>query len=85
MEKAKPKRRRNHSAQLKQRVVAACAVPGASVARIALEHGLNASLVHRWRRVAEGRDLPGSEVGLCAVRVLADGHIDRVGPRRYPH
>lgn len=56
MEQAKPVVRRTHSAQLKERVLAACAEPGASVARIALEHGLNANLVHRWRRVAEGRE-----------------------------
>ena len=36
--------RRRHSAELKARVLDACAEPGASVARIALEHGLNANL-----------------------------------------
>lgn len=56
MEQAKRVARRMHDAQLKQQVVAACAAPGASVARIALEHGLNANLVHRWRRIAEGRE-----------------------------
>ena len=44
MEQAKPMARRKHDAQLKELVVAACALPGASVARIALEHGLNANL-----------------------------------------
>jgi len=56
MEQAKRVARRVHDAQLKKRVIAACAEPGASVARIALEHGLNANLVHRWRRIAEGRE-----------------------------
>lgn len=54
--------RRMHDAQLKASVLARCAEPGASVARIALEHGLNANLVHRWRRIAEGR-----ERGRCAA------------------
>jgi len=45
-------RRRRHSAQLKARVLAACSEPGASVAQIALAHGLNANLVHKWRRTA---------------------------------
>ena len=53
MEEAKPVSRRKHDAQLKAQVVAECAAPGASVARVALEHGLNANLVHRWRRIAE--------------------------------
>ena len=42
--------RRRHSPQLKADVLAACNAPGASVAAIALAHGLNANLVHKWRR-----------------------------------
>lgn len=45
--------RRRHSEALKARVLDACNGPGASVARVAMEHGLNANLVHRWRRLAE--------------------------------
>jgi transposase len=33
-------------------VLAECAEPGASVASVALKHGLNANLVHKWRRLA---------------------------------
>lgn len=54
MEGVSAKRRRRHSAALKARVLAACAEPGASVAQIALENGLNANLVHKWRRRARG-------------------------------
>lgn len=42
--------RRRHSPQLKAAVLAACNAPGASVAAVALAHGLNANLVHKWRR-----------------------------------
>lgn len=42
--------RRRHSRQLKAEVLVACNAPGASVAAIALAHGLNANLVHKWRR-----------------------------------
>ena len=42
--------RRRHSADLKQQVLVACDTPGASVAQVALTHGLNANLVHKWRR-----------------------------------
>lgn len=46
--------RRRHSAAFKTEVLAASARPGASVASVALAHGINANLVHRWRRkVAE--------------------------------
>ena len=49
-----PATRRRHSAELKARVLGACDRPGASVARIAMEHGLNANVVHKWRRRATG-------------------------------
>jgi transposase len=42
--------RRRHSEELKARVLAACGVRGASVAAVAQAHGLNANLVHKWRR-----------------------------------
>jgi transposase len=42
--------RRRHAAELKARVLGACNEPGASVAAVALAHGLNANLVHKWRR-----------------------------------
>lgn len=57
--------RRMHDAQLKTRVVALCAEPGASVAQVALDHGLNANLVHRWRRIAEGRET-GSKIQVAS-------------------
>ena len=44
--------RRYHAPDLKREVVAACQQPGASVAGVALPHGLNANLVRRWMREA---------------------------------
>ena len=52
MEEAKPKTRRRHDRDLKVEVLSACSAPGASVAKVALGHGLNANLVHKWRREA---------------------------------
>lgn len=49
--------RRRHLPEFKARVVDECAQPGASVAAVALSHGLNANLVHRWRRQARQADL----------------------------
>lgn len=53
MEQAKRLRRRRHDEELKRRVLIECAAPGASVARVALAHSLNANLVHKWRRQAD--------------------------------
>ena len=47
--------RRRHDDGLKRRVLDECLQPGASVAKVALTHGLNANLVHKWRRMI-GRD-----------------------------
>lgn len=42
------RRRRHHSAQFKAQVIEACAAPGVSVGAVAVEYGLNASLLRRW-------------------------------------
>lgn len=54
MEHAKRGNRRRHDAELKAKVLAECGEPGASVAQVALAHGLNANLVHKWRRQVGG-------------------------------
>jgi len=41
-------RRRAHSAEFKAVVLAECVQPGASVAAVALLHGLNVNLVRKW-------------------------------------
>jgi transposase len=62
MESARRQVRRQHGEELKAKVLAACAQRGASVAKVALDHGLNANLVHRWRRLAQGRERGGHAV-----------------------
>ena len=51
--------RRRHGAQLKALVPEQCAVRGASVAKVAMSHGLNANVVHGWRKLARERDITG--------------------------
>jgi transposase len=58
MEEAKPKIRRRHAGDLKHKVLGECSVPGVSVAKVALAHGLNANLVHKWRREASRSQAP---------------------------
>jgi len=50
--------RRNHSPALKAQILAECATPGASVAKVAMSHGVNANVVHTWRRLARGQAEP---------------------------
>ena len=44
------RQRRTHSKAFKQAVMDACQTPGASVAGVALAHGVNANQVRRWMR-----------------------------------
>jgi transposase len=52
MQDSKKISRRRHGAELKARVLAECAQPGASVAQVAMSHGINANVVHKWRRLS---------------------------------
>lgn len=44
--------RRRYGVEFKAQVVAECAVPGTSVAKVAMSHGINTNIVHGWRKVA---------------------------------
>ena len=69
-------KRQYRSPELKRQIVEETLVPGASVARVARAHGVNANQVFAWRRQYErgllkprNRALPG----LWAVRVSGAG------------
>lgn len=49
------RRRLERSPELKAMVLAECERPGASVAKVAMAHGVNANLVHGWRRLERER------------------------------
>ena len=55
MDTERKRSRRNHSAALKAQILAECAAPGALVAKVAMSHGINANIVHGWRRTARER------------------------------
>ena len=46
----KKRTRRTHSPELKAQILADCSRPGASVAQVAMAHGINANIVHGWRK-----------------------------------
>jgi hypothetical protein len=47
------KRRRKYSREFKQRIIAESRQPGASLASVAVRHGLNPNMVHKWRKTLE--------------------------------
>ncbi len=64
MTSEKTDRRRQYSAALKAQVVAECDAPGASVAKVAMSHGINANVVHRWRQlVRDGKSQTPAKTG----------------------
>jgi transposase len=69
-EHARRRKVRAHPAALRAQVLAECAQRGASVARVALRHGLNANLVHKWRRQQRHED-----GGAAAVQTGGDEFI----------
>ncbi|MBK1715270.1 IS66-like element accessory protein TnpA [Rubrivivax gelatinosus] len=68
-EDTKPRTRRRHDDEFKQRILSECAAPGASVAKVALANGLNANLVHKWRRDFEAPPLQQSSPVFIPVTV----------------
>jgi len=52
MEAQDSRKRRHYSRELKAQILAECEAPGASVAKVALSHGINANIVHGWRKLA---------------------------------
>ena len=55
---ASTKRRRSYPKELKARIVSECQGGERSVASIALEHGINANLVHKWIRLSREDTTP---------------------------
>ena len=57
---------RTYSPQYKAELVAACLQPGASIAALALQHGMSSNVLHRWlkeHRQGHHRLTGGDEVG----------------------
>jgi transposase-like protein len=70
-------RRKRFSLEQKQQIIRAAFEPGALVARVAREYGLNANQVFKWMKLRERGlliDRPRQGAGLLPVRIT--------GPRR---
>ena len=74
----KDKTRRVHDAEFKAKVLGECRQPGASIAAVALRHGLNANVVRQWLagRGVKRAGLLGSgyEVPAAASAPMASGN-----------
>ena len=68
----RPGTRRRWSAETKRRLVALTLEPGASMASVAREHGLNANLLFNWRRqLGHGALARTPAMSFAAIDVVA--------------
>jgi transposase len=69
-------RRRSFTEEFRRRVVAETERPGASIAGIALGHGINANVVHKWRQRLLGPSRPAprkaAREALIPIAVVPD-------------
>lgn len=72
-------KRRVHDAEFKAQVLAQCESPGASVAAIALAHGLNVNLLRKW---LVGRGI--KRTGLSAPRTVTRVQLATAEPATTP-
>jgi transposase len=63
--------RQRYGAELKAQILSECEQPGASVARVAMSHGVNANVVHKWRRLAHADAATGTVPAFIPVALPA--------------
>jgi len=68
-------RRRRYSQEMKAQVLAECEAPSASVAKVAMSHGINANVVHGWRKLAR----EASEVTVASPREFVPVALEGAG------
>jgi transposase len=75
-------RRRRYSKEMKAQVLAECDAPGASVAKVAMSHGINANVVHGWRKLArEASEVTVASPGEFVPVALEGVAMPRAGER----
>jgi transposase len=74
------RKRRRYAAELKARILAECDAPGASVAKVAMVHGINANIVHGWRKLV--REAAGESVSGQFMPVAVAPTVSRATDER---
>jgi transposase len=78
MEAEQSRKRGRYSRELKAQILTECDAPGASVAKVAMSHGINANIVHGWRKLARCAEpaMVRQEFVPVAVAPTADVYAD---------
>lgn len=80
MENEESRKRRRYSPELKAQILAESDVPGASVAKVPISHGINTNIVHGWRKLARHGDTAVKDVQREFVPVAVAPHAADSGP-----
>jgi transposase len=80
MDSENSRKRHRPGAELKAQILAECAVPGASVAKVAMAHGIKAKIVHGWRKLA--REAGAATVSEEFVPVAVAPAVDQSADER---
>lgn len=75
------KSRRRYSCEFKERILAECLQPGNSLAAVAVRHGLNPNMVHKWRKSLQ-RPAQGEFIRLPAPGTKPPGPASEPVARR---
>ena len=73
--KARTPKRRYYSPELKLQVVEACARADASIAGVAMQHGVNANIVHRWLREHSQGTLVAQPMTFVPVTLASNAQV----------
>jgi len=78
MEAEQSRKRRRYSRELKAQILTECDAPGASVAKVAMSHGINANILHGWRKLTRRAEpaVVQQEFIPVAVAPAAQVHCD---------
>ena len=72
---ARTPKRRYYGPELKLQVVEACARADASIAGVAMQHGINANIVHRWIREHSQGILIAQPLAFVPVTLASDAEV----------
>ncbi|WP_342616765.1 transposase [Rhodoferax sp. GW822-FHT02A01] len=81
-------KRREYSVEFKASVLEQCRQPGASLAGIALGHGINPNMVHRWIREERQRrvltELQQTAATFVPLQLSGAGNADAIAMKHLP-
>ena len=77
-------KRRFYSPEFKRQTIGECGQAGASIAAVALRHGMNANIVHRWLRERSQNAMAVPPLAFVPVRLMPQPTSSSSAPQSHP-